>query len=123
MLRGSRIDWLKKYIELPSGIPSYYTFRRVFGILDPDSLKLGLMTWTESLRGETSGQVIALAWQQSAEPSRPHKCHYLALQAPVVREVADRHGERSLPEGAPRLTCDLAITGERTLSDQGMRVY
>lgn len=55
-----RKEWLKKYIELPHGIPSYYTFRRIFQILDPNSLKMGLMSWTESLRGETKGQVIAL---------------------------------------------------------------
>lgn len=55
-----RRHWLKKYIELPHGIPSYHTFRRVFRILDPSDLKKGLMSWTESLRGATGGQVIAL---------------------------------------------------------------
>lgn len=55
-----REEWLRKYIELPCGIPSYYTLRRVFQILDPKALKEGLMSWTESLRSATSGQVIAL---------------------------------------------------------------
>jgi len=53
-------EWLRKYIELPCGIPSYYTFRRVLQILDPQSLTKGMMSWTESLRSATSGQVIAL---------------------------------------------------------------
>lgn len=55
-----REDWLRKYIELPHGIPSYFTFRRVFQILDPSALKQGLTNWTGSLRSMTGGQVIAL---------------------------------------------------------------
>ncbi len=55
-----REKWLRKYIELPCGIPSYPTFRRVLQILDPKELQKGLMSWTESLRSATSGQVIAL---------------------------------------------------------------
>ena len=55
-----REDWLRKYIELPSGIPSYFTFRRIFQILDPSSLKECLVSWAESLRNATGGEVIAL---------------------------------------------------------------
>jgi len=55
-----REKWLRKYIELPYGIPSYCTFRRVLQILEPKDLQKGLMSWTESLRNATSGQVIAL---------------------------------------------------------------
>ena len=55
-----REDWLRKYIELPRGIPGYHTFRRVFRILDPNTLNEGLRSWAESLQSMTSGQVIAL---------------------------------------------------------------
>lgn len=55
-----REDWLRKYIELPHGIPSYDTFRRGFLILDPNSLKECLLNWAESLRSETEGEIIAL---------------------------------------------------------------
>ena len=30
--------WLKKYLELPNGIPSHDTIQRVISILDPQSL-------------------------------------------------------------------------------------
>jgi predicted transposase YbfD/YdcC len=56
----SRKDWLEKYLELPCGIPSYDTFRRVFMILDPSALKECLLNWAESLRTETGGAIIAL---------------------------------------------------------------
>ena len=28
-------DWLRKYLELPHGIPSKDTYRRIFALLDP----------------------------------------------------------------------------------------
>jgi predicted transposase YbfD/YdcC len=55
-----REDWLRKYLELPFGIPSYHTFRRAFLVLDTNSLKECLLSWAESLRSETEGQIIAL---------------------------------------------------------------
>ena len=30
-------EWLPKYLELPGGIESHDTFRRVFSIMDPDA--------------------------------------------------------------------------------------
>ena len=39
LLAESRKEWLSKYIELPGGIPSHDTFRRVLGIIDPDDFK------------------------------------------------------------------------------------
>lgn len=32
----AKLDWLKTFLELPEGIPSYDTFRRIFGAIDPD---------------------------------------------------------------------------------------
>lgn len=55
-----RENWLRKYVELPFGIPSYDTFRRIFMVLEPNSLKECLVNWAESLRNETKGEIIAL---------------------------------------------------------------
>lgn len=55
-----REEWLKKYIELPHGLPSYFTYRRVFMILAPDALKECLVSWAEGLRSMTGGEVISL---------------------------------------------------------------
>ena len=60
LFANHREDWLRKYIELPYGIPSYATFRRVFLVLEPNSLKECLTVWAEGLSGATEGQVIAL---------------------------------------------------------------
>jgi len=55
-----REEWLRKYLELPWGIPSHDTFRRVFSILDPSALTQCFMAWSEALHEATGGEVIAL---------------------------------------------------------------
>jgi predicted transposase YbfD/YdcC len=72
-------DWLKERLglELPSGIPSADTFRRVFARLDPQALQTCFRQWTRQLHVRTEGEVIALdgkvvrhsfdtAWEQGA---------------------------------------------------------
>src|SRR3990172_9147906 len=38
-------NWLKKYLELPNGIPSHDTFGRVFARLDPEQFQTGFLKW------------------------------------------------------------------------------
>jgi len=53
-------DWLRKYVELPHGIPSHDTFRRVFSILDPVVFGECFTRWSQALHDATNGEVIAL---------------------------------------------------------------
>lgn len=53
-------DWLKKFLELPNGIPSHDTFRRVFSILDPDEFQKGFLSWVHEISRLTKGNVIAI---------------------------------------------------------------
>jgi predicted transposase YbfD/YdcC len=55
-------DWLQERLglELPHGIPSADTFRRVFGRLDPQALQTCFLLWTRQLHVRTQGEVIAL---------------------------------------------------------------
>jgi predicted transposase YbfD/YdcC len=53
-------EWLRKYLELPGGIPSHDTFRRVFSILDPDIFLACFVEWSRALHEATRGEVIAL---------------------------------------------------------------
>jgi DDE_Tnp_1-associated len=36
-------------LELPNGIPSHDTFRRVFLLIDPDAFEACFATWAQSL--------------------------------------------------------------------------
>jgi predicted transposase YbfD/YdcC len=40
-----RQGWFGRFLELPNGIPSHHTFRRVFSRLDPVALQRGLVQW------------------------------------------------------------------------------
>jgi predicted transposase YbfD/YdcC len=52
--------WLRKLLELPHGIPSHDTFRRVFSLLDPQAFGECFLRWTAALHIATKGKVIAL---------------------------------------------------------------
>jgi len=59
---NSHLEWLKKFIELPNGIPSHDTFERVFARLDPLPFKESFLSWTKSIAGVFS-DVIAIDGQ------------------------------------------------------------
>ena len=41
--------WLEGFLELPNGIPSHDTFRRVFMLIDPDAFEACFARWAQSL--------------------------------------------------------------------------
>ena len=53
-------EWLRKFLELPSGIPSHDTIRRVFIRLDPQQLEQAFRNWADGLRDTYERQVIAI---------------------------------------------------------------
>lgn len=56
----AKVDWLKGFLELPSGIPSHDTFNRVFSAIDTDQFMDCFMRWTESLRRVVNKEIVAL---------------------------------------------------------------
>jgi predicted transposase YbfD/YdcC len=55
-----RQTWLKTFLQLPGGIPSHDTFRRVLGMLDRKQFAACLFQWTQALHEATGGKVIAV---------------------------------------------------------------
>ena len=53
-------DWLKTFLDLPNGIPSHDTVRRLFERLDPDEFQRCFLRWIEALHEATERQVIAI---------------------------------------------------------------
>lgn len=60
-----REEWLRKFLELPNGIPSHDTFRRVFLLLDPFELQKYFCEWAESFREKIHGETIAIDGKSS----------------------------------------------------------
>jgi predicted transposase YbfD/YdcC len=56
----SKLDWLSVYLELPHGVPSHDTFRRLFSILDSKVFGECFTRWSQALHDATNGEVIAL---------------------------------------------------------------
>lgn len=52
--------WLRTFLQLPNGIPSHDTFRRIFSLLDPEHFCACFRHWTQSLRQAVSQEIVAL---------------------------------------------------------------
>ncbi len=55
-----KLEWLKTFLRLPSGIPSHDTFNRVFQALDPEEMEKGFMAWVTSIAKLTTDEVVAI---------------------------------------------------------------
>ncbi|ACB52828.1 transposase [Crocosphaera subtropica ATCC 51142] len=53
-------EWLSEFLELPHGIPSDDTFRRVFERIDPESLQKCLQKWVQSIMNSIQGEIIPI---------------------------------------------------------------
>ncbi len=56
----SKLAWLRTFLELPNGIPSHDTFRRVFMLIDPDAFEAGFTAWVGSLADRFEREVVAI---------------------------------------------------------------
>ena len=55
----AQAEWFKEFLELPHGLPSHDTFRRVLSRLKPDELPQCFVSWTETLHESLAGDIIA----------------------------------------------------------------
>jgi predicted transposase YbfD/YdcC len=60
MFAEHRIAWFKKYLELPNGIPSVHTFRRVFRMIDPKQFEKCFILWVKEISRRSKGEIVAI---------------------------------------------------------------
>ncbi len=53
-------DWLRRYLELPHGLPSDDTFRRVISRINPEAFEACFRSWISSVVDHTDGELIAI---------------------------------------------------------------
>jgi len=51
--------WFRRFLELPSGIPSHDTFGRVFALLAPGQFQECFLRWIQAVARAVAGQVVA----------------------------------------------------------------
>ncbi len=56
----SKHEWLRKFLELPNGIPSHDTFARVFARLDPEQFQKSFISWIQSISKLTNQEIVAI---------------------------------------------------------------
>jgi predicted transposase YbfD/YdcC len=56
----SKLTWLRTFLDLPKGIPSHDTFRRVFMLIDPDAFEARFTAWAGSLTAAFEREVVAI---------------------------------------------------------------
>ena len=57
---NTQYDWLKKYLELPNGIPSHDTLNRVFSLINEKELEKTFIQWASNMKVKYDLEVIAI---------------------------------------------------------------
>jgi predicted transposase YbfD/YdcC len=52
--------WFRRFLALPSGIPSHDTFGRVFALLAPGQFQEWCLSWIQAVARAVAGQVVAI---------------------------------------------------------------
>ncbi|HEV3255447.1 MAG TPA: ISAs1 family transposase [Gemmataceae bacterium] len=56
----AKLDFLRRFLELPNGIPSHDTFGRVFARLDPAALLACIQNWLSAFRAAVDREFVAI---------------------------------------------------------------
>jgi predicted transposase YbfD/YdcC len=111
-------EWLKGFLELPHGIPSDDTYRRVFAALDAEQFQNCFMDWIEAVEELTEGQVIAVdgkTLRRSHDRSKGKKALQMvsawAAENGVVLGQRKVDGESNEITAVPELLDSLEIAG------------
>lgn len=54
---NAKLDWFRRFLALPNGIPSHDTFGRVFARLNPEQFQACFVAWVRDVVAATAGQV------------------------------------------------------------------
>jgi predicted transposase YbfD/YdcC len=112
----SKLAWLRTFLDLPNGIPSHDTFRRVFMLIDPDAFERGFAAWVGSLVDSFEREVIAIdgktlrrSFDRSRERSPLHLVSAWASEQGLVLGQRRVHEASNEITAIPELLDQLAL--------------
>ena len=91
-----KVQWFRRFLELPNGIPCSDTFARVFARLDPDRFRDCFRAWASSAHRLTQGEVIAV------DGKTLRRSHDRRADKEAIHMVSARATENSLVLGQAR---------------------
>jgi predicted transposase YbfD/YdcC len=68
------LEWFKRFLSLPNGIPSHDTISRVFSALDPQGLQQCCMEWLKRIAKLLSDDIIAIDGKSLCGSKRLNAC-------------------------------------------------
>jgi predicted transposase YbfD/YdcC len=93
----AKLDWFKSFLELPNGIPSDDTFRRVFARIDSSEFQQAFLDWVRSACQLTKGQVVAIDGKKS------RRSHDRAAGKPPINMVSAWASENQMVLGQEKV--------------------
>ena len=121
-----RLDWLKRFLDLPNGIPSHDTFERVFARLNPVVFQQCFARWMTAWHSTLTGKHLAIdgkAVRGSASPSKGFRCLHLvnvwAVEAKLCLGVVACAADSNEIPAIPKLLEMLDLEGALVSIDAG----
>lgn len=122
-----KYDWLKKFLELPAGVPSHDTIARILSIVDPSEMETAFTNWVRSILGDGKTKSISVDGKSLKGTQRQFPKHPLHLVNVYCHETGLTLGQseatgRGVGETGAALQClsSLEIKNVTVMADAGL---
>jgi predicted transposase YbfD/YdcC len=104
--------WLRTFLDLPAGVPSADTFRRVLSALDPEAFRQSFIAWMQTLVGDTRGKLVAIDGKTARRSfDRANEKSAIHLVSAWVRDNQLVLGQLATEEKSNEITAIPALLG------------
>ena len=117
-------EYFKLFLELPHGIPSHDTFRRVFCILDPRLFEEAFIEWVKAIHRHKNGDVIAIdgkslrgSFDNAEKSSAVHLINAWSVKGGITLGQIWSEGKKNEIKSIPKLLDLLQIKGATVTID------